>query len=246
MPLRHALAAAALLWACAQTAEPPPAGTAASTAPVGARTADPETGFLAPNTQDLSGAPAYVHFTPEDMPLRVNVELPLQGARYNSREVTDAAVVGALRSWEAAARSVLPWFRLEIVRGDREAAPIHVSPKKSLADDALARGGISWTIGDGRVRARGWLEYATGRCDELYCQVDLDALTRAVTHEFGHTLGLGHCAGCDSVMSDAWKTATAPRITDVDLATLRALYALPNGSLAGGAPMDALPASPAQ
>jgi len=244
MQLRPLLAAAALAWACAQPADPPPAPGAAP--PVGARPLDPETGFLAPNTQDLSGAPAYVHFTPEDMPLRVNVDMPLQGARYNSREVTDAAIVSAVRSWEAAARSVLPWFRIEIVRGDREAAAVHVQAKKSLADDALARGGISWETGTGRVRARGWLEYSTGRCAELYCQVDLDALSRAVLHEFGHTLGLGHCLGCDSMMSDAWRTATAPRITDVDLRTLRALYALPNGSLAGGAPMSALPASPAQ
>jgi predicted Zn-dependent protease len=243
-----AVAAAALFCACGAP-RPAQRGDALPSAPAkipaDARVADDVNGFLAPNTEDLDGAPAYVHYTPEDMPLHVDVQLPKLAARYSSREATDAAVVEAIRAWETAIQTVLPWFKLEIVRGERD-AQIHVEWKTRITGDASGRGGISWQVLGGRLRARGWFEYATSPCQEIYCQLDIGELKLVVTHEFGHTLGLMHCLDCNSAMNYSWETQKRTLITDVDLRTIRALYALPNGTRADGNLLLALRPKPAQ
>jgi len=243
-------AVAALALACASSPAPPGShGDALPSAPAqipaDAKVADDEHGYLAPNTEDLDGAPAYVHYTPEDMPLRVDVQLPKLAARYSSREATDAAVVEAIRGWEAAIQTVLPWFKLEIVRGERD-AQIHVEWRTRVTGDAAGRGGIAWQVIGRRLRARGYFYYATSPCPEVYCQLDIDELKLVVTHEFGHTLGLMHCLDCSSAMSYSWETQKRTLITDVDLRTIRALYALPNGTRADGNLMLALRPNAAQ
>ena len=230
-----AIAACALACAAPEATAPPPVGAGPASE---ARLLDPASGFLAPNTQDLAGAPAYVHFTEDDMPLHVNFELPKEAARYESREATYAALQEELRAWERALQPAVPWFKLELVRGELD-APVQITWKKRLPGEAFARGAISWRVVDGHVRARGYLDYETASCDELYCAVDLELLRLAFVHEFGHTLGLGHCTGCDSVMADSWQADKRAAATELDLRTLRALYALPNGSLADGRPMAA-------
>jgi hypothetical protein len=170
--------------------------------PVLVREAD---GFLAPNAEDSDGTPAYIHYAREDMPIRVNVALPRLAARYASRDETDAGVVDAIRAWEAAIRPALPWFRLEIVRDD-SAAEIQAEWRTRTTGDAAGWGGIGWQMIDGRLRARGRLQYATKPCLEIRCQLDLAQLKLLVAHEFGHTLGLGHCLDCDSAMNYSWET----------------------------------------
>jgi predicted Zn-dependent protease len=239
MRTRACLALAALAAACAQPTPERSNAAAAPRPPADAHGVDPVNGFLAPNTEDVDGAPAYVHYTQDDMPLRVDVQLPKLAARYVSREATDAAVLESLRAWESALRTVVPWFKLEIVRNDRD-AQVHVEWKTRITGDAAGRGGISWQVVDGRLRARGWFEYATQTCPELYCQLDLAELQRVVTHEFGHTLGLEHCLDCDSAMNYSWETQKRAPITELDLRTLKALYALPNGTRVDGALFSAL------
>ena len=201
-----------------------------------ARSAATPGDFLAPNAEDVDGAPAYVHYTPEDMPLRVNVQLPKLPARYASREQTDAAVIGAIKSWETAIQPVLPWFALEIVRDDKD-AQIQVEWKTRITGDAAGWGGIGWEIVGGRLRARGSFIYATKPCLEPSCQLALDELKLVVTHEFGHTLGLRHCLSCDSAMSYSFETQRRVLITETDLRTVRALYGVPNGMREDGTPM---------
>jgi predicted Zn-dependent protease len=192
--------------------------------------------FLAPNAEDVDGAPAYVHYTPEDMPLRVNVQLPKLPARYASREQTDAAVIEAIKSWETAIQPVLPWFALEIVRDDKD-AQIQVEWKTRITGDAAGWGGIGWEITGGRLRARGSFVYATKPCLEVGCQLALDELKLLVTHEFGHTLGLRHCLSCDSAMNYSFETQRRIFITETDVRTVRALYEIPNGTREDGTRM---------
>jgi hypothetical protein len=193
----------------------------------------PEDGFLAANAEDVDGAAAYVHFTEADMPLRVDVELPRLAARYASREQTDAAVIEAIRLWEAAIQPVVPWFRIEIVRDD-PGAHVQVDWKTRIGGEAAGWGGTSWRAVDGRLEVRGRLEYATKPCLEISCHLDLAELRLIVAHEFGHTLGLGHCLDCDSAMNYSWETRERLFVTDTDARTIRALFAIPNGTRVDG------------
>ncbi len=190
-------------------------------------------GFLAPNAEDVDGTPAYVHYTREDMPIRVNVELPRLAARYASRDETDAGVIASIHAWETAIQTAVPWFRLEIVRDD-PAADIQVEWKTRITGEASGWGGIGWQMVDGRLRARGRLQYATKPCLEIDCQLDLAELKLLVAHEFGHTLGLGHCLDCDSAMNYSWETRDRTVVTEIDVRTIRALYELPNGTRSDG------------
>jgi predicted Zn-dependent protease len=204
---------------------PPP-----SVAPGGPNSDD---GFLAPNAEDVDGTPMYVHYSEEDMPLQVDVQLPKLAARYASREQTDAAVVEAIQSWEKRIRSVVPWFALEIVRGSPN-PDIVVEWKTRITGDAAGWGGTEWKIEGSRIRVRGHLTYATKPCLAIECQLDLSHLKLLVTHEFGHTLGLGHCLDCDSAMNYSWETLERVLITDVDVRTIAALYRMPNGTRVDG------------
>ena len=192
-----------------------------------------EDGFLAPNAEDVDGTPAYIHYTREDMPIRVNVELPRLAARYASRDETDAGVVHAIRAWETAIQPALPWFRLEIVRDDPK-ADISVEWKTRIVGEASGWGGIGWEMIDGRLRAKGHLQYATKPCLEVSCQLDLPHLELLVAHEFGHTLGLGHCLDCDSAMNYSWETLERTVVTATDVQTISALYQIPNGTRVDG------------
>jgi hypothetical protein len=232
--------AAAVTLSCVTSPAAAPAPPATQDAPA-ARGEDgraairpgPEDGFLAPNAQDVDGVAAYVHFTEADMPLRVDVELPRLAARYASREETDAAVVEAIRMWETAIRPVVPWFRIEIVRDDPD-AHVQVAWKTRISGGAAGWGGTSWRASDGRLEVRGRLEYATKPCLAISCQLDLGELRRVVAHEFGHTLGLGHCLDCDSAMNYSWETRERVLVTETDARTIRALYAIPNGTRVDG------------
>jgi predicted Zn-dependent protease len=234
--------AAGCALACASPAPPEPAKTQRAAPQPDAL--PPEAvhggdGYLAPNAEDSDGTPAFVHYTPEDMPLRVDVQLPKLAARYASREQTNEAVIGAIRSWEKAIQPALPWFKLEIVSGQRD-ADIVVEWKSRITGDASGWGGTDWSVRDGRVHVRGHLEYATKPCLAIRCQLDLGQLTLLVTHEFGHTLGLRHCLDCDSAMNYSWETLQRTFITEVDVRTIRALYEKPNGIRVDGKPLLAL------
>ena len=236
-----ALTAALAASACGTPSKPAKPGDDALP---GRRAAAPGD-FLAPNAEDVDGAPAYVHYTLEDMPLRVNVQLPKLPARYASREQTDAAVIEAIKSWETAIQPVLPWFVLEIVRDDKD-AQIQVEWKTRITGDAAGWGGIGWEVAGGRLRARGSFVYATKPCLEVTCQLALDELKLLVTHEFGHTLGLRHCLSCDSAMNYSFETQRRIFITETDVRTILALYRLPNGLREDGTRMIPLRARSGQ
>jgi predicted Zn-dependent protease len=217
----------------AATPATPQSDARAEAAPVLVREDD---GFLMPNAEDVDGAPAYIHYAREDMPIRVNVELPRLAARYASRDDTDAAVVAAIREWETAIQPAVPWFALEIVRDD-PTADIQVEWKTRILGSAAGWGGIGWEMVDGKLRARGQFQYATKPCLDIDCQLDLAELKLLVAHEFGHTLGLGHCLDCDSAMNYSWQTAERTVVTEIDVRTIKALYEIPSGTRVDGALM---------
>ena len=78
--------------------------------------------YLEPNIKDQDGTPAYVHVTPRDMPLRVEIGFPKESAKYASRKKTREVAIEAMRMWETALKPHVPWFELEFAEEDPEAA----------------------------------------------------------------------------------------------------------------------------
>jgi hypothetical protein len=138
--------------------------------------------------------------------------------------------------WEKAIQRELPWFALEIVRDD-ETAEVQVDWKTRMVGSAAGRGGIQWRVRDGVLRVTGSFEYATKSCLHWDCHLDLDQLRYLVAHEFGHTLGLLHCLDCDSAMNYSWQTIGRTFVSELDVRTIVALYAIPNGTRADGTPL---------
>lgn len=191
--------------------------------------------FAQPNAKDADGTLAYVRFDESHMPLRVSVETPRRPALRASGAQTREAVIAGIRLWETAIQKQYPWFRLELVEGDEEAR-IHVRWRRRLGGSLLGQGSIGWALVDGRLQVGGELEYTTSRCEgaDFECLLTADDLRLVVAHEFGHTLGLGHCLSCDSIMNYSDETRERELVTDLDVRTFGALHALPNGQRVDG------------
>jgi hypothetical protein len=195
--------------------------------------------YLRWNAQDVDGTWAFVHVTPDDMPLRVAIGRPRVGARDGSTEDARLAAIEGMQLWERALSPWLPWFELEFVKRDPEAA-VQFVWKRRMVGDAAGRGGIRFEVRDGRLRVGGQLQVTMQPYLPWEVPLELDKLRRLVAHEFGHVLGLGHCLDCESVMNYSWETLERVFVTDLDVLTFRALVERPNGVRRDGQPLSGL------
>lgn len=191
--------------------------------------------YLEPNARDASGAPIFLHFDPALVPLRVSVALPETPASDGSAEQTRDAAIAGMREWETAIRRIRPDFRLDFGRDDA-GAPIQVTWSDRPPGYSGGSGTVEAVVVDGVTRTEGRVILAAkplpGRGETL----SLAAVYTHAVHAFGGALGLGYCQQCDSVRSMGWMLRDgAARPTDVDLRTLEALLAKPNGERAGEA-----------
>ncbi len=199
------------------------AGCALPPAVVEAPARVPGASYLVPN----AGAGGFVHVTPRDMPWRVAIGLPPESPRHASREDARNAAIEGIRLWEEAMRLHWRWFALDFVRED-PSAPVQVEWKRRMSGSAQGRAGIACIDTAEGLRVGGRMQLAL-RDRPLSRPLTLAEVRLLAAHEFGHVLGLGHCLACDSAMNYAWNTRERVVVTETDIATLRDLFARPNG-----------------
>lgn len=165
-----------------------------------------------------------LHWSRRQMPLRVHLPIPPEGFYSDPIAVHDVVRDG-VTDWADVVEPGLPSFRFVDSPGE---ADIQIdwafeSPDPSwfVAHCVYAQTLISKRFGVDRI-----LVTARWRGDEP----SLETLYGTVLHEMGHALGLGgHSPEAGDVMYRSVKTETRATLSDRDRATLRALYARPNG-----------------
>ena len=198
--------------------------------------------YLAPNIRDADGTPAFVHYTPDDMPLRVSIRRPPTGAKDGSSSEAREAAIRGMQLWADAIAPEASWFELRFTDDDPSAA-LQVQWKRRMTGSGVAgRGWIGWRVEDERLFVESGIQ-ATMR---PWAPVSVEALTLAevellFAHEFGHALGLGHCLDCDSAMNYSWQTRKRLLVTPLDVRTFLALTARPNGTRVDGPRMRGFP-----
>jgi predicted Zn-dependent protease len=165
-----------------------------------------------------------LHWSPRQMPLRVHLPLPPDGFYSDPRAVHDVVRDG-VTDWADVVEPGLPSFRFVETAGDADIqiAWAYVAPDPSwyVAHCIYAQTLISKRFGVDRI-----LVTARWRGDEP----SLETLYATKLHEMGPALGLGgHSPVAADVMYRSEVKSTRAGLTERDRATLRALYARPNG-----------------
>jgi len=231
-----------LALACAQANEPSASRDAGPGAFSLEAATDLDATYLQPNVEDKDGIGGYVHVTAADMPLRVAIGYPRVAARHGSREETRGAAIEAMQMWETAIQPTVPWFRLEFVEKDPDAA-VQVVWKSRITGPWGGFGGIAYRIDGERLRVGGKLEISTTPLGAYGkdARLEVDEIRLLIAHEFGHVLGLMHCLDCDSAMNYAWHTRGRIIVTELDALTFAALVEISNGTRVDDRPLSFLP-----
>jgi len=157
-----------------------------------------------------------------DMPLRVAIGKPDDGAKDASHEETRRAVISGFRAWEIAIQRLFPWFQLEIVDKDED-APIQAEWKKRPRGYLPARGSMEVERKGDTTRLRSHILLSPQPVPSAAFLVSAGALRVYAMHAFGSALGLPDCWECDSIMSMGWGRQEDPSVTDLDVRSYEAL-----------------------
>jgi predicted Zn-dependent protease len=165
-----------------------------------------------------------LHWSPQQMPLRVHLPEPPKGFYRDSNAVFDVVREG-VSGWTDVAGPGLPSF--VFVASPRE-ADIQIDWAFESPDPSwyVAHCVFSQTVFSKQFAIDRILVTARWRDQEP----SLDTLYATFLHEMGHALGLGgHSPNPADVMYGSVNADAKPELSARDRATLRALYAKPNG-----------------
>ncbi len=171
--------------------------------------------YLAENgsrPEDTHGQSRLLHYLPDDMPIAVFVPQPPPPA---GKELRDQ-VIAAFRAWQQAAPDLIA-FRF--LGAPEEGALLVVW--QPFEDDRVGSYQYAFTVDtDGVYRFRATEILLDPRHDP-------DNAFRYALLEVGHALGL---LGRSPFAGDAMSAEPSGQVSERDVATLRALYAVPSGT----------------
>ena len=209
-----------------------PAPRACTPAPAEPAVVDPGDTYLRASTE-REGKPVFIHVTEDDMPWVVAIGKPKRAPRYGSRADAQRVAIEAMQEWEQAIQPHVPWFRLEFVEKDDDAA-VQVKWKRRITGPWAGFGKQRWWTVNGCLRVGGEMQVSTEPGN--FSHLKLAEVKLLIAHEFGHVLGLGHCLDCESAMNYDWQTRERIFVTELDVRTFVKLLSIPNGAVGIGAP----------
>ena len=165
------------------------------------------------NADTTRGESRLLRYDPEDFPVEVFVPRP---AQVSGGEEAQETVRRAFRAWQEAAPDLVSFTFLE--EPDEDALVVNWQPLEGRAGSYRYRFS---------VQADGRYDYSATSVI-LDPTTELDALYRFAVLQVGHALGL---FGRSPFEGDALSAIPSGEITVRDVATLRALYALPSGTI---------------
>ena len=161
------------------------------------------------------GSLRFIAISESDMPWTVSISRSNRPPKGATREAARRVAIESMDEWATAIRTQLPWFRLEFVEEDPEAAVFFRWKKRSPGQSP---GAARPTCGKrkGQLYAGGEIEVVLQACPT--CRVmNLDDLRAFVIHQFGHVLGLEDCVACTAAMTDQWRSLGYLSVTQVDV-----------------------------
>ena len=165
------------------------------------------------NADTTRGESRLLRYSPEDFPVEVFVPRPTQASGGEGAQET---VRRAFRAWEEAAPDLVSFTFLE--EPDEDALVVNWEPLEGKAGSYRYRF---------NVQADGRYDYSATSVI-LDPTTESDALYRFAVLQVGHALGL---FGRSPFEGDALSAVPSGEITERDIATLRALYTLPSGTI---------------
>ena len=197
-----------------------------------------------PNMHDLDGTPGFVHFAPEEMPLRITLGRPRSVAQDADVRALLDMTLEVLGEWEQALRATWPGFRFDPALAHDD-PHIEIAWERRTDHQQPARARLHWEARGDELRLRSRISVSPVPVD-IEHHLRLAELADHLRPAIGAALGLRSCHPCAAAMSRDWKHHARRTVHAHDALAFQALMRMPSGQRIDGLPLMSLGGQPAE